>query len=137
LKIHVSDTGRVEDVLVERSAGHQDLDLAAMEAVRQWRFEPARRGKQSVAVWVMLPVRFALKLAVILPALRLASHQKNVPPLQAASRQTNTIRWRRTCVQDIARWKRVLYRGNLSRAMHGWRRRGPYRCAGSSSGCTS
>jgi protein TonB len=61
LKIHVSDTGRVEDVLIERSAGHQDLDLAAMEAVKQWRFEPARRGKQSVAVWVMLPVRFALK----------------------------------------------------------------------------
>jgi protein TonB len=61
LKIHVSDTGRVEDVLVERSAGHQDLDLAATEAVKQWRFEPARRGKQSVAVWVMLPVRFALK----------------------------------------------------------------------------
>ena len=61
LKIYVSDTGKVEDVLVERSAGHQDLDLAAMEAVKQWRFEPARRGKQSVAVWVMLPVRFALK----------------------------------------------------------------------------
>jgi periplasmic protein TonB len=61
LKIYVSDTGKVEDVLVERSAGHQDLDLAAMEAVKQWRFEPARRSKQSVAVWVMLPVRFALK----------------------------------------------------------------------------
>jgi periplasmic protein TonB len=61
LKIHVNDTGRVEDVLVERSAGHEDLDLAAIEAVKQWRFEPARRGKQSVAVWVMLPVRFALK----------------------------------------------------------------------------
>jgi len=61
LKIYVSDTGKVEDVLVERSAGHQDLDLAAMEAVKQWRFGPARRGKQSVAVWVMLPVRFALK----------------------------------------------------------------------------
>jgi TonB family protein len=34
LKIHVSDTGRVEDVLVERSAGHEDLDFAAMEAVK-------------------------------------------------------------------------------------------------------
>jgi protein TonB len=61
LKIRVSDTGRVEDVLIERSAGHQDLDHAAVEAVKQWRFEPARRGKQPVAVWVMLPVRFALK----------------------------------------------------------------------------
>jgi len=61
LKIYVSGTGRVEDVLVERSAGHQDLDLAAMEAVKQWRFEPAKQGKRSVAVWFMLPVRFALK----------------------------------------------------------------------------
>jgi len=25
----------VEDVLIERSAGHQDLDLAAIEAVKQ------------------------------------------------------------------------------------------------------
>ena len=61
LKIHVSDKGMVEDVLVERSAGHQDLDLAAMEAVKRWRFDPARQGQRPVAVWVMLPVRFALK----------------------------------------------------------------------------
>jgi protein TonB len=61
LKIYVSDKGYVEDVPVERSAGHQDLDIAAMEAVKKWRFEPARRGKQPVAVWVMLPVRFELR----------------------------------------------------------------------------
>jgi periplasmic protein TonB len=61
LKIYVGDQGTVEDVLVARSAGHQDLDLAAMEAVKQWRFEPARQGQRPVAVWVMLPVRFALK----------------------------------------------------------------------------
>ena len=61
MKIHVSDKGMVEDVLVERSAGHPDLDLAAMDAVQQWRFEPAKQGNRPVAVWVMLPVRFALK----------------------------------------------------------------------------
>jgi protein TonB len=61
LKIYVSDTGLVEDVLVEGSAGHQDLDLAAMDAVKKWRFEPAKRGNQLIAVWVMLPVRFALR----------------------------------------------------------------------------
>jgi periplasmic protein TonB len=61
LKIHVSERGMVEDVLIERSTGYQDLDLAAMEAVKQWRFEPARQGNRPVAVWVMLPVRFALK----------------------------------------------------------------------------
>ena len=61
LKIHVSDRGLVEDVLIEHSAGHQDLDFAAMEAVKKWRFEPARQGNRSVAVWVMLPVRFTLR----------------------------------------------------------------------------
>jgi protein TonB len=61
LKIHVSARGLVEDVLVERSAGHQELDLAAAEAVKRWRFEPAKRGTQPVAVWVMLPVRFELR----------------------------------------------------------------------------
>jgi protein TonB len=46
---------------VVRSAGHADLDEAAMEAVRKWRFEPARRGKDAVTVWVTLPVRFELR----------------------------------------------------------------------------
>lgn len=61
LKVYISDKGYVENVLVERSAGHQELDVAAMEAVKKWRFEPARRGKQPVAIWVMLPVRFELR----------------------------------------------------------------------------
>lgn len=61
LKIHVSDRGLVEDVLVERSAGHQELDLAATEAVKKWRFEPAKQGSQPIAVWVMVPIRFELR----------------------------------------------------------------------------
>lgn len=61
LKVYVSDKGLVDEVLVERSAGHRDLDLAAMEAVTRWRFEPARQGNQPIAIWVMLPVRFELR----------------------------------------------------------------------------
>ena len=61
LKVYVSDKGLVDEVLVERSAGHRDLDVAAMEAVKQWRFEPARQGQRAVSVWVMLPVRFTLR----------------------------------------------------------------------------
>lgn len=61
LKIHVSEKGQVADVLVEQSAGHQDLDQAAVEAVKKWRFAPARKGNQPIAVWVKLPVRFELK----------------------------------------------------------------------------
>jgi TonB family protein len=61
LRFEVLPTGRVGSVLVDRSAGHPDLDRAAVDAVRQWRFEPARRGSEPVAVWVTLPVRFELR----------------------------------------------------------------------------
>jgi TonB family protein len=37
-----------------------ELDEAAMEAVRQWRFEPARVNGAPRSVWVAVPVRFSL-----------------------------------------------------------------------------
>lgn len=61
LRVHVLADGRVGEVDVETSAGHPDLDQAAGEAVRRWRFEPARRGDDAVAMWVLLPVEFRLK----------------------------------------------------------------------------
>ena len=53
--------GKVGEVNVEKSAGFRDLDFAAAEAVKKWLFEPARRGKEPVSVWVMLPVKFELQ----------------------------------------------------------------------------
>jgi len=61
LKVHVLNDGRVGDVVVEQSAGHPDLDEAATAAVRQWRFDPARRGEEPVPMWVLLPVEFRLR----------------------------------------------------------------------------
>ncbi len=61
LRVHVLADGRIGDVLVEQSAGHPDLDDAAAGAVKQWRFDPARRGKEPVAMWVLLPVEFKLR----------------------------------------------------------------------------
>ena len=61
LRVHVLDDGRVGDVDIEESAGHRDLDQAAADAVRRWRFEPARRGDEAVAMWVRVPVEFRLK----------------------------------------------------------------------------
>jgi TonB family protein len=61
LRVHVLESGKVGEVLVEQSAGFRDLDFAAMEAVKKWLFEPARRGKEPVSVWVMLPVKFELR----------------------------------------------------------------------------
>ena len=61
LKVHVLVDGRVGDVLVQQTAGHPDLDQAAVEAVRRWHFEPARRGNDPVAMWVLLPVEFQIR----------------------------------------------------------------------------
>jgi periplasmic protein TonB len=61
LRVHVLVDGQVGDVVVQESAGHPDLDQAATDAVRRWRFEPGRRGEEAVAMWVLLPVEFRLK----------------------------------------------------------------------------
>jgi protein TonB len=61
LRVFVAADGKVGDVIVQESAGHADLDHAAVDAVRRWRFEPARRGTDAVAMWVLLPVEFHLK----------------------------------------------------------------------------
>ena len=60
LRFIVLTNGHVGQIAVSHSAGHVELDRAAVDAVRTWRFEPARRGKEAVAVWVTLPVRFEL-----------------------------------------------------------------------------
>ena len=61
LSVFVDADGRVAQVVVRQSAGHPDLDRAAADAVRRWRFEPARRGAEAVAMWVELPVDFRLR----------------------------------------------------------------------------
>ena len=61
LRFEITEGGLVSKITVEKSAGHEELDRAAIAAVQRWRFEPARRGAQAVAVWVTLPVRFELK----------------------------------------------------------------------------
>jgi protein TonB len=61
LSVFVAADGRVADVVVKQSAGHVDLDQAAADAVKRWRFEPARRGSEAVAMWVLLPVEFRLQ----------------------------------------------------------------------------
>ncbi|NJD69242.1 MAG: energy transducer TonB [candidate division NC10 bacterium] len=61
LRFEIRADGTVDKALIERSAGHRDLARAALEAVKKWRFEPARQGNRPVAVWVTLPVRFMLR----------------------------------------------------------------------------
>jgi TonB family protein len=55
----VGPDGRPRDIRVARSAG-MGLDEKALETVRTWRFEPARRDGQPVAVQINVEVSFRL-----------------------------------------------------------------------------
>jgi TonB family protein len=59
LWIVVGPDGRVHDVKVQRTLG-LGLDEKAMEAVKTWKFEPARKDGQAVAVQMNVEVSFRL-----------------------------------------------------------------------------
>ncbi len=61
LRVFVNTSGGAEQVQVRNSSGHDVLDQAALNAVRRWRFVPARQGDQPVAVWVLVPITFTLE----------------------------------------------------------------------------
>ncbi|HJV21307.1 MAG TPA: energy transducer TonB [Holophagaceae bacterium] len=60
LRVLVSPEGLAEQVEVRQSSGHARLDQAALGTVRRWRFTPARRGSESLAAWVLVPLFFTL-----------------------------------------------------------------------------
>ncbi len=59
LWVVVGPDGRTHDIRVQRSLG-LGLDEKAVEAVRRWKFEPARKDGQPVAVQVNIEVNFRL-----------------------------------------------------------------------------
>jgi periplasmic protein TonB len=61
LHVQVSAQGLSNSVKVEHSSGHDMLDEAAIEAVKQWRFIPAKRGDTSIASSVLVPIVFRLR----------------------------------------------------------------------------
>ena len=61
LKVLVTPEGRPAQVQLEQSSGSTALDGAALEAVRNWQFLPARRGQDAVESWVLVPVVFKLE----------------------------------------------------------------------------
>lgn len=61
LRVLVDREGLPASVAIEKTSGYAPLDNAAREAVRAWRFAPARRGNQAVEAWVLVPVVFRLE----------------------------------------------------------------------------
>jgi protein TonB len=60
LEVRVSAEGLPLSVALRSSSGFDLLDQAAAEAVRKWRFVPARRGGRAVEALVEIPIRFVL-----------------------------------------------------------------------------
>jgi protein TonB len=61
LHARIAPDGEVAELRVERSSGHADLDLAALRAVRRWRFEPLEGAVGAEGAWVQIPVEFRLE----------------------------------------------------------------------------
>lgn len=58
LRVHVGADGVPQAIDLVRSSGSRSLDRAATDAVRRWRFSPARRDGQPVAGVVQVPIAF-------------------------------------------------------------------------------
>jgi len=60
VRVFVAADGRPASFSVHSGSTHPILDDAAIEALRRWRFEPARRAGVPVAAWVDVPITFRL-----------------------------------------------------------------------------
>lgn len=61
VKALIQTDGSAERVEVKKSSGYELLDRAALEAVKTWRFVPAKRGKEPIVEWVDIPWIFKLE----------------------------------------------------------------------------
>ena len=58
LLVQVSAEGSPVNIQIRQSSGFERLDEAGLQAVRQWRFVPAKRGNETVASSVIVPIQF-------------------------------------------------------------------------------
>ncbi len=61
LSVEVLNNGQTGRILVKKSSGYALLDRAALDAVRVWQFEPAKKRQIPLAMIVDIPIRFSLQ----------------------------------------------------------------------------
>ena len=62
VRAEIRPDGQVGKLWIKQSSGVQVLDVAALDAVRAWRFYPAQRNGMDVAMWLTVPIEFKLRL---------------------------------------------------------------------------
>ena len=60
LRVVVGVEGSAKEVSVAQSSGYARLDASALEAVRKWRFMPAKQGDKLIEGSIVIPVSFWL-----------------------------------------------------------------------------
>jgi len=60
LAVTVTPQGHASEVKIKKSSGYPILDHAALEAVRNWEFQPARLGPLALESQIEIPVHFEL-----------------------------------------------------------------------------
>lgn len=59
--VFIDADGKVRNTRIQKKSGRAELDAAAMSAVREFEFEPARNKGKKVPVWIVLPITFAVE----------------------------------------------------------------------------
>jgi protein TonB len=60
LRVFVLASGKAGKVEIAESSGRKTLDDAAVAAVKNWTFVPARRGSRTIDGWTTVPIEFRL-----------------------------------------------------------------------------
>ena len=61
LRVHVLASGKPGEIQIQKSSGREQLDDAALAAVKRWSFVPAKQGNDPIDGWVSVPIDFKLK----------------------------------------------------------------------------
>jgi protein TonB len=60
IRVVVQTNGMPGEAQIRKSSGHDILDKAAIEAIRSWRFSPAKDGNIPIRSAVDIPINFKL-----------------------------------------------------------------------------
>lgn len=60
LRVHVLASGAPAEIQIQTSSGREQLDNAAVQAVKRWTFVPSKQGDVARDGWVSVPIGFKL-----------------------------------------------------------------------------
>lgn len=60
IAVQILPNGCVGNVKIRKSSGYAILDQSALEGVKPWKFEPARKAGKPFTIWVEVPIKFVL-----------------------------------------------------------------------------